>query len=102
VLPRFCVRSVLFELPSSPDATMSEGRAAVRSICDSRSKFFRGYQYIQSSYLQDGVVPNGGRREMTRRANRRLVHRSKLHLYSFTSSARASSVAGTVMLRQPC
>jgi hypothetical protein len=30
-------------------------------------------------------------------ASERLMHRSKLHLYSMTSSARASSVGGTVM-----
>ena len=52
-MPRFLVRSVLFELRSSPYATMSDERGAVRSFCDSRSKFFRGCQYTQSSYLQE-------------------------------------------------
>ena len=62
-MPRFRVRSVLFELPSSPDATMSDERGAVRSVCDSRSNFFRGCQYTQSSYLREGAVHNGGHRK---------------------------------------
>src|SRR6202042_1373428 len=35
-------------------------RGAVRPICDSRSKLFRGCQYTRSSYLQYGAVHNGG------------------------------------------
>jgi hypothetical protein len=62
-LSRFRVQSVLFELPTSPAATMSDERGAVRSICDSRPKFFRGCQYTRSSYLQEGAVHNGGHRE---------------------------------------
>src|ERR1700730_11462126 len=58
----------MFELPPSPDATMSDERGAVRSFCDSRSKFFRGCQYTQSSYLQDSAVNNGGHREGRQRA----------------------------------
>jgi hypothetical protein len=62
-LSRFRVQSVLFELPSSPAATMSDERRAVRSICDSRPKFFRGCQYTRSSYLRDGALHNAGHRE---------------------------------------
>ena len=61
-MPRFRVRSVLFELPSSPDATMFDERGAVRSNCDSRSKLFRGCQYTQSSYLRV-VLSIGERRQ---------------------------------------
>src|ERR1700726_3866419 len=60
-LPRFRVRSVLFELPSSPDATMFDERGAVRSNCDSRSKLFRGCQYTQSSYLRVVLSISEGR-----------------------------------------
>src|SRR6266478_4647233 len=49
-LSRFRVRSVFDELQSSPDATMSDERAAVGSICDSRLKCFRGCQY-KLSYI---------------------------------------------------
>jgi len=45
---------------------MSDERGAVRSICDSRSKLFRGCQYTQSAYLRvvlsiTGDIARGGK-----------------------------------------
>lgn len=40
------------ELQSSPDTTMSSDRRAVRPLCDSRQKIFRGCQYTRLSYQQ--------------------------------------------------
>src|SRR5258708_39594093 len=48
--PASVLDQLLDELQSSPDDTMSDERGAVRAISDSRSKFFRGCQYTQSSY----------------------------------------------------
>ena len=42
-----------------------------------------------------GLAPTGKRRLFTAHATSRLMHRSKRHLYSITSSARASRVGGT-------
>ena len=58
VFDQFCLSFHPARTPPCPTI-----RGAVRSICDSRSKLFRGCQYTHSSYLRDGAVHNGGHRE---------------------------------------
>jgi hypothetical protein len=61
VFDQFCLSFHPARMPLCPTK-----RGAVRSVCDSRSKFFRGCQYTQSSYLQKvlcitGDVARGGK-----------------------------------------
>jgi hypothetical protein len=54
----------LDELQSSPDATMSDERGAVRAISDSRLKFLRECQYTQScrsAAVHNGDIARGGK-----------------------------------------
>src|ERR1035437_9814012 len=51
---------------------------------------------IQICPLLSESGQNGASRRMTRSANSGLMHRSKQHLYSITSSARVSSDGGIV------
>src|SRR5258708_5882089 len=65
--PASVLDQLLDELQSSPDDTMSDERGAVRAISDSRSKFFRGCQYTQSSYTGMELCIAGTSRGAARR-----------------------------------
>jgi hypothetical protein len=67
-LPRFRVRSVLFELPSSPDATMSDEKGGCPFGLRLSIKIFSRMSIHTIVYLQEGAVHNGG---TSRRAARR-------------------------------
>src|SRR5450756_43633 len=99
---RVGLRIVLFEACSA----FTRVAACTLALSPIRDTLIEGFSHFVTSVTAPiasgwsgcrvGLAPTGKRRLFTAHANNGLLHRSKMYLYSITSSARTSSVGGTV------